>query len=225
MSDEQFYKEEGTYNQNVWAPWNGYGEFGEIYSDGVKARTGVSPDRIWIIYAFLKHALQACSQSCEVWECGVYQGGTAKVIAETVKRTRVVPIRLFDTFVGMPKCDPNHDNHREGDFSDTSLAVVKKALEDYGFVEYHKGWIPDTFVSVPKDGIVFAHVDVDIYQSVLDCCKHIWPALISGGVIVFDDYGFPMTRGAREAVDVYFADKKGFPVCLPTGQAVVYKCD
>jgi len=44
-----------------------------------------------------------------------------------------------------------------------------------------------------------------------------------GGFIVFDDYGFPSCPGARAAVDEFFSGKSYFPLCLPTGQALVFK--
>jgi O-methyltransferase len=57
----------------------------------------------------------------------------------------------------------------------------------------------------------------------LDALEFIWPRLVSGGFIVFDDYGFPTCPGAREAVDEFFDAKDSIPLCLPTGQAIVFK--
>jgi O-methyltransferase len=70
--------------------------------------------------------------------------------------------------------------------------------------------------------LAFAHVDVDIYQSVLDCCRFIMPRMLRGGFVVFDDYGFPSCPGARQAVDGFFRDRPERPLMLPTGQAVVF---
>ena len=47
--------------------------------------------------------------------------------------------------------------------------------------------------------------------------------MIPGGMIVFDDYGFPSCPGARRAVDEAFANRPEVPICLPTGQALVVK--
>jgi len=83
--------------------------------------------------------------------------------------------------------------------------------------------MPSTFAPAQNSIISFAHIDVDIYQSVSDCCEFVWPRLAVGGTIVFDDYGFSTTRGACKAVDEYFHDKDAFPLFIPTGQALVYK--
>lgn len=42
-----------------------------------------------------------------------------------------------------------------------------------------------------------------------------------GGVLIFDDYGFPTCPGAKRAVDEFFAAVPEHSVYLPTGQAVV----
>lgn len=43
------------------------------------------------------------------------------------------------------------------------------------------------------------------------------PRLSSGGIIVFDEHGFPSCPGARAAVDDFLADKPEIPLVLPTG--------
>lgn len=90
-------------------------------------------------------------------------------------------------------------------------------------VVFHPGFIPVTFSGLEAEQIAFAHIDVDIYKSIVDCLDFIWPRLSSGGVIVFDDYGFPTCPGARQAVDTFFAAKQEVPLCLSTGQAIVCK--
>ncbi|MFZ0215142.1 MAG: TylF/MycF/NovP-related O-methyltransferase, partial [Candidatus Dormiibacterota bacterium] len=87
----------------------------------------------------------------------------------------------------------------------------------------HPGYIPDTFQGLDVQRIAWAHVDVDIYQSVLDCIDFIYPRLVPGGYMIFDDYGFPSCVSARRAVDEEFADKPEVPLCLPTGQCMVVR--
>jgi O-methyltransferase len=86
-----------------------------------------------------------------------------------------------------------------------------------------QGFIPDTFCGLEQAQIAFAHIDVDIYKSIADCLNFIWPRLSVGGFMVFDDYGFPSCPGARASVDQFFVDKTCAPLCLQTGQALVFK--
>lgn len=55
------------------------------------------------------------------------------------------------------------------------------------------------------DQVALAHIDADWYESVMTCLTRIAPRLISGGVLVIDDYDD--WSGCRTAVDEYFADR------------------
>ena len=87
----------------------------------------------------------------------------------------------------------------------------------------HVGFIPDTFHGLKIDSIAWAHIDVDIYKSINDSIDYIYPRLVPGGFMVFDDYGYPSCPGARRAVDEAFAGLPEVPICLPTGQCLVVK--
>jgi O-methyltransferase len=218
IPDQEFY-------QPLFSPWTGYGEFPAVFAR-TTARTLVSPDRCYILYSL---ARQALSLNGEFWECGVYKGGTAAMLAEIIARlgpAARVPkhrLRLFDTFSGMPETDPARDEHRRGDFADTSLGDVQSFVGHDDFVTWHEGLIPTTFKALERSQVAFAHIDVDIYQSVIDCCDFIFPRLAFGGFMVFDDYGFPTCPGARSAVDNYFRETSLTPLVLGTGQAVIFK--
>ena len=204
----------------LYSPWKG-AEFSARYAPIVK-HTLVSPDRCYILERLLRHTEKVPG---DVFECGVYKGGTARLLADTMRWVcSTKTLHLFDTFTGMPDTDAKLDKHKKGDFADTSLAAVESYIGARSFVKYHSGFIPDTFSEVPDDiQISFAHVDVDIYRSVMDCLEFIWPRLSAGGVVIFDDYGFPTCPGAKDAVDAFFEHTEALPVCLPTGQAFAYK--
>ena len=157
-----------------------------------------------------------------VAEVGVYQGGSARILTEVFSDAGKT-VNLFDTFEGMPSVDTNLDLHKKGDFSDTSVEKVEKQLEGLANFRIFKGLFPDTGKPVDSEKFCMAHVDVDIYKSVRDCCDFFYPKLVSGGVMVFDDYGEPTCPGARTAVDEFFADRPEMPIYIPTGQCFIFK--
>jgi O-methyltransferase len=159
-----------------------------------------------------------------VWECGVYKGGTAAMMAAILNdKAPSKRLHLFDTFEGMPVTDAKKDWHKKGDFADTSVEAVTNYIGRDDLCVVHPGFIPDTFAGLESAQAAFVHIDVDIYRSILDCLDFVWPRLSSGGFVVFDDYGFPTCPGAREAVDEFFASERCVPLCLPTGQALIFK--
>jgi O-methyltransferase len=205
----------------LFSPWNDYGEFAE-YRKLAQPYTLVSPDRLYVLLSLARNAVRLHG---DFWECGVYKGGTARMLAEFLSRKAppAVTLHLFDTFAGMPEADREVDVHRKGDFSDTSLAAVRQVVGNKERVEFHPGWIPESFSGLPERPIALAHVDVDVYRSLWDCCEFIYPRLAVGGVMIFDDYGFPSCPGARKAVDEFFSGKPETPIVLGTGQALAIR--
>jgi O-methyltransferase len=181
--------------------------------------TAVTWPRCYVLYQLALNAktLPGCAA-----EVGVYRGGSARILTE-VFATTGKSVNLFDTFEGMPPTDAQLDIHKQGDFSDTSVAIVSKQLDGFENYRLFQGHFPETTQPVESERFCMAHVDVDIYSSVKDCCAFFYPRLVSGGVMVFDDYGEPTCPGAKKAVDEFFFDKTETPIYIPTGQCMVFK--
>lgn len=195
----------------------------------VKANTGLTPQSLYTLHHFLR---QCADIEGDVIECGVWRGGSASLLRKIIldggmdKR-----LYLFDSFEGMAAIDAERDRHDIGDFRDTSLDHVKAVVtggssggdDPKGIAVFRKGWIPDTFAGLEDIRVCFAHIDLDLYQSILDALEFVYPRLSSRGIIIFDDYGFASCPGARKAVDEFFRDKPEKPFVLGTGQALVIK--
>lgn len=204
----------------LFSPWEGESAFEHLYQK-IKPHTLVSRERCFILWKTLQQAIRLPG---EFMECGVFRGGTALLEAETLQQqNQARPLRLFDSFEGMPQTTEGIDHFKAGDFSHTSADRVRQLLAPYPFASVHVGFIPKTFVGLAIDQIAWAHVDVDIYQSVRDCIGFIYPRLVAGGFMIFDDYGFPSCPSARRAVDEAFAGLPEVPLCLPTGQCLIVK--
>lgn len=175
-------------------------------------------------YILYQLAHQALKLGGDVAEIGVYKGGSAKLLAKIVEPSGK-RVHLFDTFSGMPPTHPEYDLYKKGDFDDASLKTVKTFLGDCPNVTLYPGFFPDTAIPLVEHRFCFAHVDVDIYRSVMDCCEFFHPRLEPGGVLIFDDYGSPRCPGVVRGVDEYFKAQREVPLYLPTGQCVVIKLD
>jgi O-methyltransferase len=174
-----------------------------------------------VLFSLLSHCFFL---NGEVWECGVYKGGTAGMFAHMIKDMKpTVQLRLFDTFTGLPDADLEKDEGSWiGMFNDTSAKMVTEKIQSIlPSALVYEGYIPDTFKGLDDCKIAFAHIDTDMYKSYIDCLEFIWPRMAKGGVIVFDDYGY--CPGARKAVQEFFLDKAEKHVELETIQAFVVK--
>jgi len=210
------------FTYSTYHPWFDP-QFQATYS-AIAPRTEVTADRCYTLQQLCQHCLHIAG---DVVECGVYRGGTAHLLATTIADSRSsARLHLFDTFAGMPKAadlDPSH--HRQGDFGDITLQSVQTYLSPYAErIEYYPGVIPQTFPQDRSLRFSFAHIDVDLYRSVFDCCAYIYPRMTPGGMMVFDDYGMPHYKeAAKKAVDDFFRGKVESPIVLRTGQCLVIK--
>ncbi len=216
------YTRNHPYSSYTYSPW-----FENWFLDILKKisdHTLVSEDRCYTIHMFSKHCRHL---EGDFAECGVYKGGTAYLISLILKdnSNHQKILHLFDTFSGMPKsANEDKSHHKEGDYQDTSVEAVKEFLSDYSFVEFHPGLIPDTFEAVTNKKFAFVHIDVDIYQSIKDCCEFFYERMTKGGIMIFDDYGFQgYELAAKKAVDDFFIRKSEIPITLRNGQCLVLK--
>ncbi len=200
--------------------WKEDKKFVDLYREA-GTNTLLPPNRFLSLYQF---ALNTVNLEGETAELGVYKGGSAKMLSRLF--TEFSPdkkVLLFDTFGGMPVTDGDFDLHQEGDFDDVNLDYVKNFMKDCNNVEFHQGLFSDTLPKIDYEKFCFIHIDADIYPSVKECTEFFYPKMVSGGVIIYDDYGLVSCPGAKKAVDEYFADKSETPIYLLTGQAVVIK--
>lgn len=159
----------------------------------------------------------------DVLELGVYKGGSALLLHRAAPTRQ---LHLFDTFAGHPDVDRQYDDrtaHPVGRFADTNVNLVA-GLFHGAPVAIHVGVFPGTAAYWhPAPQLVVAHIDADLYESVLAACQLLFPWVVPGGVMIFDDYGFPDCPGAKRAVDDWSATTGVGIQPLPTGQCLIHK--
>lgn len=129
-------------------------------------------------------------------EVGVYRGGSAWHLYQVAQR-QGRELHLFDTFTGIPHKGAL-DQHAIGDYSGVDLACLKADLPNAIF---HVGTFPKTLPDDLTD-IAFVHVDCDQYEGHRACIDLLYPRMVPGGLMMFDDY--PVLKGARAAVEATF---------------------
>ncbi len=159
--------------------------------------TGITVDRLAMLIAY---SWMLSEKPGAFAEFGVCQGGSLDLLA------RLHPNRLIygiDSFEGLPEPGPMDTYHKKGDFA---LSLEEQISLSYQFnpekVIIRKGYSPSVFHWIPSDQtFAFVHVDVDLYQSVKDALDYFYPRLIPTGMMIFDDYGFETTPGAKQAIE------------------------
>ena len=108
------------------------------------------------------------------------------------------------------------------DFSNNSFSNLKKKIKLLKLDNIHliKGnfqvTIPNFFKKNPKNKVLLANIDCDLYDSYKLSLKYVWPYLIKKGVIYLDEYYSLKFPGARIASNEFFKEKKIKPIKIKT---------
>ncbi|MFE5664632.1 TylF/MycF/NovP-related O-methyltransferase [Streptomyces niveus] len=191
----------------------------------VKPYTMTSPERLNAFILATRHVVRHNIPG-DIVECGVWRGGSMQACAKALLALGESDrdLHLFDTFEGMPP-PTAEDLRRDGKSAEDLLAAQGKdrpiwaiaSLEDVqaGFeqvpypgerVHYVQGMVEDTVPQQAPEKISILRLDTDWYASTKHELEFLYPRLVSGGVLLIDDYGY--WQGSRQAVDE-FLEKTG----------------
>jgi hypothetical protein len=163
----------------------------------------------------------------DIVECGVWRGGSMLAVAKTLKLNNDTnrQLFLFDTYEGMNK-PTIHDKNIKGidaitkfnqlkfnnessdycyaDIEDVrhTLSLSNYPLENINFI---KGQVETTLPSDNINKIALLRLDTDWYESTKHELEHLYDKLVSGGILIIDDYGY--WEGAKKAVDEFFQQR------------------
>jgi tetratricopeptide (TPR) repeat protein len=124
-------------------------------------------------------ALSAARLHGLVLEFGVYNGKSIRRIASLVSQR----VHGFDSFEGIPEAwnhEPRGSYSAQGQLPSVPSNVT-----------LHAGWFSETlppFVAKSNDPVRFLHIDCDLYSSTKTVFEYLASRIVSGTVIVFDEF-------------------------------------
>ncbi len=208
-------------------------QFGVVHSTGIDVHNiDTLLWRHWIVSYATKHAITfSKTDEYNFVECGVGDGLSSYYslheIHENLNVCKNAKLHLYDSW-GPMKEDGllESESSSIGRYSELELDVTKKNLKEFeNMIKYHKGYIPDIFNEEPKSpsSIIYLHIDLNSTPPTIDTLEYFFPKLVSGGIILFDDYGWKNHKDTKSAVDTFFKNKPGLLMPLPTAQAIFFK--
>lgn len=206
------------------SPWLDDRQFMQVY-ESVRSYTLVDIFRCFELWELVE---QVTHLPGDVLEVGVWRGGTGCLIAaRTQLRDVNKVVYLCDTFAGVVKASDQDSTYLGGEHSDAVEADVIALINTLQLqnTSVRRGIFPDDFAQEFEENIFcFVHIDVDVYQSAKDVMHFIWPRLASsGGVVVFDDFGFPTCDGIPKLISEYRGDNDKLILHNLNGHAIIVK--
>jgi hypothetical protein len=196
----------------LFRPWLG-DDFSRILTPQIMGNTMLSRQKLYLL---LQLCRQTLSLEGDLFEAGVASGGSARLMLDCLIRHKVQKTAwLLDTFEGYQNVDKVRDGAhvqlnqcRGNKFEEVERLLANDSIP----VKLIKGLIPATLAEVKTAKIAFAHIDVNLYEPTLAATSFCLQRLVPGGIMVFDDYCWPATYGARKAID---------EACRVVGQTVI----
>jgi O-methyltransferase len=168
----------------------------------------------------------------DVGEAGCFKGLSSYQIASFLKSDSKKSFFIFDSFEGLseindldrPKDRKQIDEEVRKRFA-ANEDDVRESLSSFDNISIFKGWIPDRYPEIEDKKFSFVHIDVDLYDPIMDSLRFFYPRTVDKGIIVFDDYGCSHFPGAKMAVDDFIKslNEDVFFVPMPSGQAFLIK--
>tara|TARA_E500000178_G_C16992251_1_gene741407 strand:+ start:122 stop:838 length:717 start_codon:yes stop_codon:yes gene_type:complete len=185
-------------------------------------------ERMWSLIQSCNYVFEK-NISGDFVECGVWKGGNIILMKEMMKKNQnFKKIFCYDTFEGMPRPSKedakyngkdalnifNEHKEKNKGFCSSPLEEVKENIirssgniDDILFIE---GMVEKTLLDESNlpEKISILRLDTDFYESTKIEMEILFPRLVNNGILIIDDYGF--WKGAKQAIDEYFKDKKPF---------------
>jgi O-methyltransferase len=185
--------------------------FWQLY-DEWSGESLLSVERLFNLYQSIEY-IERVGIDGAIVECGTYKGGAAALFGSLLASlgNTMRPIFLYDTFDGFPA--DTHDVNLNGEkltreawITENFRAITERNLSKVPHSDRYRiivGPVEETVPAQAPEKIALLHLDTDYYRSTLHELTHLYPRLVSGGVLVVDDYGH--FEGARQAVDEYMS--------------------
>ncbi|MBV8980187.1 MAG: class I SAM-dependent methyltransferase [Acidimicrobiia bacterium] len=195
----------------------------------VQPYTMTSPARVTALVRAVDYVERRGLQGAFV-ECGVWRGGSVLAMLLKLLELGVTSrhVYAFDSFEGMPEPTPADVSRYSGaaldewnaardarrrpwgdvfDPASFSADAVRDVLRGSGYpaeaVHVEAGLVEDTIPASAPDELAILRLDTDWYESTRHELVHLYPRLVTGGVLIIDDYGH--WEGCQRAVDEYFS--------------------
>lgn len=201
----------------------------------VRGFTMSTPELCYALFQAVEH-IRASGVDGAIVESGVWRGGNVALCALALLAGGDASrdLYLFDTFDwSWPDLSEWDTKHGQGTAAERNAALAKRrnapkeVLDAQGVSETKvrdfivatgyppdkihtiKGFVQDTIPEHAPERIALLRLDTDMYESTYHELVHLYPRLVSGGILFIDDY--PTERGCVKAVEQYFSEAGSRP--------------
>jgi len=183
----------------------------------------------WRVHICCWAAAHATHLDGDFVECGVNTGIMSLAVCRFIDFNATGKnFYLFDTYAGIPESHMLPSEKANGiraneAFYEECYDVARRNFAPFPKAALVRGCVPETLTSVPIDRVCYLQLDMNVAQPEVAAAEFFWPKLVTGAIVILDDYGWLGHTEQRRAMDA-FAARRGVRIAtLPTGQGLMLK--
>lgn len=226
---ELSYARDNLWVDRISLDWMKDKKFKMVYNDATKSYNELydKPNYEWRIHVIIGMANYAMFLKGDFVDLGVHEGVYAYALKKYFgKNPANKTYYLLDSYEGLdPKISDEIEIRTHGDtYAKDVSGRIKRINQKFPKSENYcviKGYLPKTLDYVKSNKICYLSLDLNSAQAENLSLRKIWPKLIKGAVIIFDDYGRRPKQ--RKVADIFAKETKNLIITLPTGQGIMFK--
>lgn len=188
----------------------------------------------WRVHIALWCATQASALRGDFVECGVHTGILSGAVMTWLDFAVLAPRRffLFDTWAGIPEEQMSAAEVRAGlpamnrkyQNGDVLYARAQMKFLRWPNAVLVRGRVPDSLLAIQDAReIAYASIDLNVSEAEMGAVEFLWPRMVSGGLMLLDDYGWSAHHSQKVAWDAWAHQEGAMILTLPTGQGLIRK--
>lgn len=182
----------------------------------------------WRTYIICALAEQVKKLPGDFVECGVNTGAYARALIDYIDfNSTGKTFYLFDTYEGLVADQINDKEllNGIGQYLNTYTDVYEQVCDTFKpfNTKIIRGMVPNTLLECTSSEICYLSIDMNVSAPEIAALNYFWDKIVSHGVIILDDYGFPGHEEQKNAFDKFAAEKEVPLLYIPTGQAIIFK--
>lgn len=191
----------------------------------VGAVLSARPDHTERAIAWRTHTLCWAAESAvavpgDFVECGTYRGYSAEVL---MRFTGGLPGRRFWLYDLFDPSGATGEGHRLPAHAPDLADQVRARFLPWPNVVVTQGKVPQVVAEAAPERVAFLHIDMNNAEAERGALEVLFDRVTTGGMIVFDDYGWSGYRAQKDVADAFMRARGLAVLELPTGQGLVVK--
>lgn len=173
---------------------------------------------VWRKYTLYWAAKQVLPLPGDFVEAGCHKGASPRVVCNALDFKNLP--RTYWLYDAFDDADPQASSPT---MSVGLEAQVQDRFADTPNVRIVAGRVPGSFAKGEPQQVALLHIDMNNAVAETATLAHFWDRMPTGGIVLFDDYGWGAYWRQKEAHDRFTAEHGRMILEMPTGQGLLIK--